>query len=109
MVVKVLLVLCDQPERSNMTFIQAHNAIDEKRWGYYAYIKQNKFPSCFGFLYLQCPDRTFCVCGVTITLRNELNHPKPHRLKSAKHTTNEMYIVETKLLVRFLFGPHALC
>ena len=45
-VVKVLSVLCYRPERSSMTCIQAHNAINAKRWGYSTYIKQDKFPSC---------------------------------------------------------------
>ena len=29
-----------------MTCIQAHNALNAKRWGYPAYIEQDKFPSC---------------------------------------------------------------
>ena len=45
-VVKVLSVLYDRPERSAVTLVQHHTALNSRRWGYSAYINQDKFPSC---------------------------------------------------------------
>ena len=42
----VLVMSADRPERNSLTHILAHNGHTTKRWKYYAYINQEKLPSC---------------------------------------------------------------
>lgn len=45
-VIKVLAISADRPERSSLNCMLGHNGISSKRWRYSAYVNQHKLKSC---------------------------------------------------------------
>ena len=45
-VVKLLAYSADRPERASINFMLGHSGKYSKRWGYSAYVNQDKLPSC---------------------------------------------------------------
>ena len=62
-VVKILTISADRPERSAINHVLGHNGTTTKRWLYSAYINQDKLPSC-----PQCLKRRFHNIDATNTL-----------------------------------------
>ena len=92
-VIKILAVSADRPERSALNCMLGHNGISSRRWRYSAYINQSKLKSCnvcfqrrLESLNVACSQNKF-LCRLCFDW--EYNHPSMKELKPDNYPSRE--------------------
>ena len=92
-VIKILAISADRPERSSLNCMLGHNGLSSRRWRFSAYINQNKLKSC-----IVCIKRRLQSINTAFDYNNKVchlccdwnyNHPSMKQIKPDNYPSNQ--------------------